>query len=117
MKVRLPLSIALIALALGGCSADLSTFSAADLNPLKGNDPLRQADYNYFYNRDQNTSSGPITAADLVGPDGRCAFAPAPAMSARAPAAPDPVAAAPATDPINPRSNQALYFTAGPQAG
>jgi hypothetical protein len=32
-----------------------------------------------------------------------------------APAAPE--AAEPAAQPINPRSNQALYFTAGPQAG
>ena len=117
MKARLPLSIALIALALGGCSADLSTFSAAELNPFKGNDPLRQSDYNYFYRRDQNASGRSITAADLVGPDGRCAFEPAPAMSAGPPMAPDPVATAPASDPINPRSNQALYFTAGPEVG
>ena len=114
---RLSSTIALLALALGGCSTDLSTFSVADLNPLKGNDPLRQADYNYFYKSDQSTRGGPITAADLIGPDGRCAFEPAPAMAARSPAMPDPVAAAPSAEPINPRSNQALYFTAGPQAG
>lgn len=106
---------ALLAVALGGCSADLSTFSVADLNPLKGSDPLRAAEYNYFYKRDQ---SGPsiITAADLVGPDGRCAFEPAstPTLS---PSAPEAVAQNPASDPINPRSNQALYFTAGPETG
>jgi hypothetical protein len=93
----------------------LSSFSVADLNPLKGSDPLRAADYNYFYKRDQSGgSSGVVTAADLVGPDGRCAFDPAPTY---APAAPDAIAQTPAADPINPRSNQALYFTAGPESG
>lgn len=107
---------ALLALALGGCSvASLDGFSVADLNPLKGNDPLRSADYNYFYKRDQ-TASRFVSASDLVGPDGRCAFDAAP-VPAPGPAAPDGVAAAPAQDPINPRSNQALYFTAGPQTG
>src|SRR6476469_300853 len=76
---RFSFPIALLALA--GCS-DMSTFSVGDLNPLKGNDPLRQADYNYFYKSDQSARGGPVTAADLVGPDGRCAFAPAPVMSA-----------------------------------
>jgi hypothetical protein len=109
--------LALAALALlSGCSTDLSSFSVADLNPLKGSDPLRSADYNYFYRRDQS-ASGIVTAADLVGPDGRCAFEAAPTFSP-SPAAPsDAVAQSPATDPINPRSNQALYFTAGPPAG
>ncbi len=118
-------AVAALAL-LGGCSSlDFSTFSVADLNPLKGNDPLRAADYNYFYRRDQ---SGPsvVTAADLVGPDGRCAFdatpaptySPGPAAPPPGPAAPaDTVAQTPASDPINPRSNQALYFTAGPETG
>jgi hypothetical protein len=105
-----------LAFALAGCSGDLSSFSVADLNPLKGEDPLRQADYNYFYNRGQVTT-GPVTAADLVGPDGRCAFAPAAAPSRPEPVATAPApAAAPAEQPINPRSNQALYFTAGPEA-
>lgn len=111
----------IVALALlGGCSTDLSGFSVADLNPLKGSDPLRSADFNYFYRRDQSGSSGIVTAADLVGPDGRCAFdaAPAPTYSP-SPSAPPPgaVAQSPASDPINPRSNQALYFTAGPETG
>ena len=92
---------------------DLSGFSVAELNPLKGNDPLRTDEYNYFYKRDQK-SAGVVTAADLVGPDGRCAFDPAPTYS---PAAPEAVAQTPAADPINPRSNQALYFTAGPETG
>lgn len=104
---------ALLAVALGGCSTDLSSFSVADLNPLKGNDPLRAADYNYFYKRDQ-TVSGVVTAADLVDPDGRCAFDATPTL---APAAPEALAQSPASDPINPRSNQALYFTAGPETG
>jgi hypothetical protein len=105
-----------LAFALAGCSGDLSSFSVADLNPLKGEDPLRQADYNYFYNRGQVTT-GPVTAADLVGPDGRCAFAPAAAPSHPEPVATAPApAAAPAEQPINPRSSQALYFTAGPEA-
>src|SRR5437763_1114484 len=104
---------ALLAVALGGCSADFSNFSIAELNPLKGSDPLRAADYNYFYKRDQ-TGTGIVTAADLVGPDGRCSFDPAPTYS---PAAPEAVAQSSAADPINPRSNQALYFTAGPETG
>ena len=115
MTVRLPFAIALL-VALGGCSADLSTFSVADLNPLKGADPLRASDYNYFYKRDQS-ATGPVTAADLIGPDGRCAFQAAPMMSAGAPG-PGPIPdEAPSAAPINPRSNQALYFTAGPESG
>jgi hypothetical protein len=112
LKSRLPLP-ALLALALGGCSTSLTDFSIN--NPLKGNDPLSSANYNYFYKRDQ-TRGGIVTAADLVGPDGRCAFdaAPAPALS---PAAPAAMAPSPGSDPINPRSNQALYFTAGPDTG
>src|SRR2546423_9781757 len=98
-KILRLLVSALLAAAVGGCSADLSTFSIAELNPLKGSDPLRSADYNYFYKRDQ-TSSGMVTAADLVGPDGRCAFDPAPPNS---PAARDSVAQRPVADPINPR--------------
>lgn len=115
-------AVAALAL-LGGCSSlDVSSFSAADLNPFSKSDPIRSADYNYFYRRDQVGSSA-VTAADLVGPDGRCAFeaAPAPTYSPPPPqpgAAPaEPVAQAPASEPINPRSNQALYFTAGPEAG
>ena len=79
------LAPALFAVMLGGCSTDVSSFSIAELNPLKGSDPLRSADYNYFYKRDQ-TNTGIVTAADLVGPDGRCASDPAPTYS---PAAPD----------------------------
>jgi hypothetical protein len=116
---RRPLvAIAFLALTLGGCSmSSLDSFSVSDLNPLKGDDPLRSSDYNYFYRQNYAArGGGAVTAADLVGPDGRCAFE-------AAPAAPyptgEPVAAAPppSADPINPRSNQALYFTAGPQAG
>ena len=109
-KTKGLLAPALFAVMLGGCSTDVSSFSIAELNPLKGSDPLRSADYNYFYKRDQ-TNTGIVTAADLVGPDGRCAFDPAPTYS---PGAPDAVAQTPAAEPINPRSNQALYFTAGP---
>ena len=107
---------AVLAAMLAGCSADWSNFSVAELNPLKGNDPLRAADYNYFYKRDQSSSSI-VTAADLVGPDGRCAFDPAPTYAPGPPAAADAVAQTRAADPINPRSNQALYFTAGPESG
>jgi hypothetical protein len=106
---------ALLGLMLGGCSmSSLDGFSVAELNPLKGDDPFRTSDYNYFYRRDPAARTGTVTAADLVGPDGRCAFEAAPAPG---PAMGEPVAAAPAQDPINTRSSQALYFTAGPQAG
>jgi hypothetical protein len=62
---------------------------------------------------------GPVSAADLVGPDGRCGSTAtfAPAAPALAPATSAPVAQSPASEPINPRSNQALYFTAGPDTG
>jgi hypothetical protein len=112
MNARRLLMPVVLAAMLGGCSTDLTQFSVTDLNPLKGSDPLRTADYNYFYKRDQS-ATGFVAATDLVGPDGRCAFDPAPAMS---PGAPEAVAASP-SDPINPRSNQALYFTAGPETG
>src|SRR5436190_19074738 len=119
---RLLLPATLLAVALSGCASvtTLSSLSVADFNPLKGDDPLRASDYNYFYRRDAAVNAGQVTAADLVSPDGRCAFEAAPAPSL-GPA--DPVAAAPAPaaqsaqDPINPRSKQAIYFTAGPQAG
>ena len=52
-KVLRLFALAAFALALGGCSMDLSGFSIAELNPLKGNDPLRTDEYNYFYRRDQ----------------------------------------------------------------
>jgi len=111
--LRMPMIVAALAVALGACSTD--TLSIADFNPLKGSDPLRAADYNYFYRRD-STGVGTVTAADLIGPDGRCAFDATPAPASYPPppgAAPAPEAAA---EPINPRSNSVLYFTAGPQA-
>ena len=106
---------ALLAAALGGCSTSVSDISLSDFNPLKKSDPIRSDDYNYFYRRDGATVAA-ITAADLVGPDGRCAYAPAPAPTYAAPAT-VPAAQAPASEPLNPRSNQALYFTAGPETG
>ena len=115
-RVSTAIAVAL-GVALGGCSSDLTNFSVADLNPLKGSDPLRSSDYNYFYRRDAR-APGPVTGADLVGPDGRCAYDAVPS----APAAPYPATPAPSAapqaeaEPIHPRSNQALYFTAGPQA-
>src|SRR5205085_11935596 len=119
-KLSRPISIvvaAMLATALSACSSDINSLSIADLNPLKGSDPLRTADYNYFYRRDSR-GVGPVTAADLIGPDGRCAFDAMPATAA-APYPPPPGASpAPeaAAEPINPRSNSVLYFTAGPQA-
>jgi hypothetical protein len=101
---------ALLAVALGGC-ASISEISLSN----KG-DPLSSADHNYFYRRDA-VAVGPVAQADLVGPDGRCgsspAYAPVPSPAAVAP----PVVQTPTSVPINPRSNQALYFTAGPEAG
>jgi hypothetical protein len=106
----------LLAVALGGCSSDISNLSVADFNPLKGSDPLRTSDYNYFYKRDSR-GVGPVTAADLVGPDGRCAFEPAAtAAYPSPPTSAPPTAAEAAAEPINARSNSVLYFTAGPQA-
>jgi hypothetical protein len=112
MNARSPLWLAALGFALGGCSS-ITDINVADFNPLKGSDPLRSADYNYFYKRDQ-VATGFVSGADLVGPDGRCAFDSAPRM---APGAGEAVAASPAEQPINPPSNQALYFTAGPQTG
>lgn len=103
-------ALAVLATGLGGCSTDLSSFS----NPFSSADPIRSSDYNAFYRRDSKGASV-VTAADLVGADGRCAFDPAPVMSGPPDA---PAAAAPAQDqPINPGSNRALYFTAGPETG
>jgi hypothetical protein len=112
--LRMPMIAGALAVALGGCASE--SFSIANFNPLRGDDPLRTADYNYFYKRDTR-GVGPVTAADLVGPDGRCAFEAVPATPY--PSAPPPMAApAPeaTAEPIDPRSNRALYFTAGPQA-
>ena len=114
---RLPLAIAML-LALGGCSSlDVSSVNLGNLNPFTGEDALRQSSFDYFYKKD-TVSFAPVTATDLVGPDGRCAFEAAPTMSGGAPV-PQPAAEAPppAGSPINPRSNQALYFTAGPETG
>ena len=101
--------------ALGGCAAD--TFTTLQLNPLKGGID-RSADYDYFYKRDSRGVRA-ATAADLIGPDGRCAFDAVPAAPAAPGVMPPPGPAAPeaAAEPIDPRSNRALYFTAGPQAG
>jgi hypothetical protein len=119
MNARLLASFALLAIALGGCASDFSsTIGSVNLNPFRGDDALNSADYNYFYKRDAS-ASGYVSPNDLVGPDGRCAFDPAPAYTpgpAAAPEAPQ-AAAPPASEPINPRSNQALYFTAGPETG
>jgi hypothetical protein len=112
---RLPLAIAVL-LALGGCSSlDVSSVNLGNLYPFTGEDALRQSSFDYFYKKD-TVSFAPVTATDLVGPDGRCAFEAAPTMSGGAPV-PQPAAEAPAGSPINPRSNQALYFTAGPESG
>jgi len=114
---RLPFAIDLL-LALGGCSSlDVSSVNLGNLNPFTGEDALRQSSFDYFYKKD-TVSFAPVTATDLVGPDGRCAFEAAPMMSGGAPV-PQPAADAPppAASPINPRSNQALYFTAGPESG
>ena len=103
-------------LALGGCSSlDVSSVNLGNLNPFTGEDALRQSGFDYFYKKD-TVSFATVTATDLVGPDGRCAFEAAPMMSGGAPV-PQPAAEAPAGSPINPRSNQALYFTAGPESG
>lgn len=116
VNARVPFAIAAL-LALGACSSlDMSTVKLGNLNPFTGEDAVRQSSFDYFYKKD-TVSLAPVTATDLVGPDGRCAFDAAPMMAAPAgvPAgAPDE---APPSSPINPRSNQALYFTAGPETG
>jgi len=106
---------ALLAVTLGGCASSITDISVSDFNPLKKSDPIRSDDYNYFYRRDA-ASIGPVTAADLVGADGHCGSSPVFAPSPT-PTAAQPVAQTPVSEPINPRSNQALYFTAGPEAG
>jgi hypothetical protein len=119
MNARLLASCALLAFTLGGCASDVvSTIGSVNLNPFRGEDALNSADYNYFYKRNAS-SAGYVSPNDLVGPDGRCAFDPTPAYTPGPAAAPEsPQAAAPpSSQPINPRSNQALYFTAGPETG
>ena len=92
----------------------MTDISVADFNPLKGSDPLRSADYNYFYKRDQ-TAAGFVSGCGPRRPGRalRVRFRP----DASRAGAGEAVAASPAAEPINPRSNQALYFTAGPQTG
>jgi len=119
MNSRLLALFALLAIALGGCASDVvSTVSSVNLNPFRGEDALNSADYNYFYKRDA-TVTGYVSPNDFVGPDGRCAFDPAPAAMPGPAAAPEAPQAAtpPSSEPTNPRSNQALYFTAGPETG
>lgn len=119
MNARLLASCALLAFTLGGCASDVaSTVGSINLNPFRGEDALNSADYNYFYKREAN-NSGYVSPNDLVGPDGRCAFDAVPASAPGPAAAPEPpqAAAPPSSEPINPRSNQALYFTAGPETG
>src|SRR6266516_8188348 len=78
MNPRLLASCALLALTLAGCSSDIgSTIGSVNLNPFRGDDALNSADYNYFYQRNAS-SSGYVSPNDLVAPDGRCAFDPAP---------------------------------------
>jgi hypothetical protein len=110
--IRRTLMLLGIAVTLGACSSD-SGLPSLQLNPFSG-DRSRSDDYNYFYRRDV-VVTGHVVASDLVGPDGRCAFDPAPA--APFPGAPAAEQPPPEAAPIDPRSNRALYFTAGPPAG
>lgn len=43
------LGVTLAGATLGGCGTDMSGLTVADFNPLKGPDPFRSSDYNYFY--------------------------------------------------------------------
>ncbi len=116
-RTLIPIAAAALAVVLAGCSVDSASLSSINLNPFSG-DTERSRDYNYFYKRDAR-GPGMVASADLIGPDGHCAFESAPASAAPYPAttqAAPPAAQPQASEPINPRSNQALYFTAGPQA-
>jgi len=110
------LTVVALALALSGCA---SAFDAMTTSEIKWKNPFES---------DKNALAGPtrtarpVSAEDLVGPDGRCAFeapqtsepraAPVPGSAAPEPAAPPSRAAA----PTDRSSTQALYFTAGPPA-
>src|SRR5258706_16339663 len=95
MNARLLASCALLAFMLGGCASDVvSTIGSVNLNPFRAEDALNSADYNYFYRREAS-NSGYVSPNDLVGPDGRCAFDPAPAYAPGPAAAEPPQAAAP----------------------
>ena len=95
---------------------DMSSIQLGNLNPFTGEDALRQSSFDYFYKKD-TVSFAPASGTDLVGPDGRCAYAAAPAVAGAPMATPAPADEPPPESPINPRSNQALYFTAGPESG
>ena len=116
MNLRLPFAIAAL-LALGGCSSlDVSTINLGNLNPFTGEDATAGVQLRLFLQEghglaragDRRRSGRPGRAlrvrcrADDVG-------------AGRPGAAPD--APPPSASPINPRSNQALYFTAGPETG
>jgi hypothetical protein len=107
-----------LALAVSGCASAFDNMTAS------------QARWKNPFETDTNALTGPtrvsrpVTAEDLVGPDGNCGFG-APATSeAQAQPAPAAAAAAPEAPPPPPgraasgerTSNQALYFTAGPPA-
>lgn len=115
-----PLAAAALALALAGCASALDSLTTSELrlkNPFE---------------TETNALAGPrrtaraVSAEDLIGPDGRCAFeapvvaetpAPTPAAAALPPQIASPPPPTPPPSPTSQASSQALYFTAGPQAG
>jgi hypothetical protein len=114
-----------LALALSGCASAFDNLSTAQ---VRWKNPF-EAETNALGG--QMRVARVVTAEDLVGPDGSCAFAAPASSEAQAQPAPAPAtaaaaAAAAAEAPPPPpargasserTSNQALYFTAGPQAG
>lgn len=90
-------ALAVLAVMLGACSSDLS-LNNVTLVP-KPETMLRKPDWATFSGGKSNFELRPITAADLVGPDGQCAAGPEQGFveSAAAGAAP---AAAPVTGGI-----------------
>jgi hypothetical protein len=85
---------AALASAVGACSSNLSL---SNVTAPKADSAMRRPDWASFSGGKSDFELRPITAADLVGPDGQCAAAPEQAAGFAAPAAgATPPATAPA---------------------
>ena len=107
---------ALLAVALGGCSSSITDVSLGDLNPLKKGGPAQQRGLQLLLPA-RGGERGSRIAGRSRRPRRTLRIQSRLCSRACARRRGTAVAQTPASEPINPRSNQALYFTAGPEAG